>query len=78
MDVNLHRDARPDERRYCNITQTTASSSHPIPLHTIQPTLRDHFPALDRRTPSGDARVVYLDGPAGSQVPQSVIDAVSH
>jgi cysteine desulfurase family protein (TIGR01976 family) len=33
-------------------------------------TVRDHFPALRR-----DA--VFFDGPAGSQVPQSVIDAIS-
>ena len=32
--------------------------------------VRDQFPALRR-----DA--VFLDGPAGSQVPQSVIDAIS-
>ncbi|QDU35841.1 putative cysteine desulfurase [Maioricimonas rarisocia] len=37
--------------------------------------LRTHFPALDR-THNGQP-VAYFDGPAGSQVPQSVIDAVA-
>ncbi len=36
---------------------------------------RQQFPALERRLL--DQAVVYLDGPAGSQVPQRVIDAVS-
>jgi cysteine desulfurase family protein (TIGR01976 family) len=36
---------------------------------------RDRFPALDREI--GGRRVVYFDGPAGSQVPQSVADAVA-
>jgi cysteine desulfurase family protein (TIGR01976 family) len=36
---------------------------------------RRDFPALERR--QGDLPVAYLDGPAGTQVPQSVIDAVS-
>lgn len=36
--------------------------------------LRQQFPALARR--QGDQTVVYLDGPAGSQVPQTVIDAI--
>lgn len=35
---------------------------------------RSRFPALARRM--NDRPVVYFDGPAGSQVPQSVIDAV--
>jgi len=37
---------------------------------------RRQFPALSRRI--GDRAAAYLDGPAGSQVPQRVIDAVSH
>ena len=36
--------------------------------------LRDTFPALSRPGPSGP--VAYFDGPAGTQVPQTVIDAV--
>ena len=42
----------------------------------LRPKLRAQFPAL-RRTHAGRP-VVYLDGPAGSQVPQSVIDAISN
>jgi cysteine desulfurase family protein (TIGR01976 family) len=37
---------------------------------------RRQFPALSRRT--GDIPVVFFDGPGGTQVPQRVIDAVSH
>lgn len=36
---------------------------------------RQQFPALARR--AGDRPVVYFDGPAGSQTPQRVIDAVA-
>ncbi|MCA9089843.1 MAG: cysteine desulfurase-like protein [Planctomycetaceae bacterium] len=38
--------------------------------------IRQQFPAFDRH--EGDHPVAYFDGPAGSQVPQSVIDAVGH
>ncbi len=37
---------------------------------------RAQFPALTRE--QGDRPVVFFDGPAGSQTPQRVIDAVSH
>jgi cysteine desulfurase family protein (TIGR01976 family) len=37
---------------------------------------RRQFPALSRRV--GDQPAVYLDGPAGTQVPQRVIDAISN
>ena len=37
--------------------------------------LRAKFPALTRATPHGDP-VIYFDGPAGSQVPVEVADAV--
>ena len=37
---------------------------------------RRQYPALTRRI--GDAPAVYLDGPAGTQVPQRVIDAISN
>jgi cysteine desulfurase family protein (TIGR01976 family) len=36
---------------------------------------RDQFPSLKRRL--GDREIIYLDGPAGVQVPQYVIDAIS-
>ena len=38
--------------------------------------IRSQFPALQRKI-DGQA-AVYFDGPAGTQVPQRVIDAVSH
>lgn len=38
--------------------------------------IRDQFPALRRM--HGGRPAVYFDGPAGTQVPQRVIDAVSH
>jgi cysteine desulfurase family protein (TIGR01976 family) len=37
--------------------------------------VRSRFPALERM--EGGRRVAYLDGPGGTQVPQSVIDALS-
>ena len=37
---------------------------------------RNQFPALSRKI--GDLPAVYFDGPAGSQVPQSVVDAVGN
>lgn len=37
---------------------------------------RRQFPALSRRV--GDKPAAFLDGPGGTQVPQRVIDAVSH
>ncbi|MGI8980295.1 MAG: cysteine desulfurase-like protein [Pirellulaceae bacterium] len=45
-------------------------------LAQLVPDLRAQFPALARR--DGDKPAVFLDGPAGTQVPQSVIDAMSH
>ena len=51
-----------------------------IPTANLTPeivqNIRRQFPALSREL--NDRRVVFLDGPAGSQVPQRVIDAVSH
>src|SRR4249920_2656261 len=38
--------------------------------------VRRAFPAL-RRT-HGDSQAVFFDGPAGSQVPKTVIDAIGH
>ncbi|MBC7855805.1 MAG: cysteine desulfurase-like protein [Pirellulaceae bacterium] len=46
------------------------------PSEQIVPSLRAQFPALARR--EGDQPAVFLDGPAGTQVPQSIIDAMSH
>jgi len=37
--------------------------------------LRDQFPALSRRV--GDRPAVFFDGPAGTQVPQRVIEAIA-
>ena len=37
---------------------------------------RQQFPALARQ--QNGQQVVFFDGPAGTQVPQSVIDAMSH
>ena len=42
----------------------------------IVPELRAAFPSLARLDPLSNLPVVYLDGPAGSQVPQVVMDAV--
>ena len=39
--------------------------------------VREQFPALGKQMPDG-VPVVFFDGPAGSQVPRSVVDAVSH
>ncbi len=52
-------------------TQATAS------FLQIHPALRQQFPAFLRRSPHDGLPVIYLDGPAGSQVPQLVIDAVA-
>ena len=38
--------------------------------------LREQFPALQRRLPDGQTPI-YFDNPAGTQVPQAVIDAVA-
>ena len=38
--------------------------------------IRGSFPSLSRKFDGREA--VYFDGPGGSQVPQSVADAVSH
>src|SRR5690554_6251075 len=49
-------------------------------MSTLTPDLvercRRQFPALSRRLQ--EQPVVYFDGPAGTQVPQRVIDAISH
>lgn len=43
-------------------------------LETLVPALRAQFPALSRRDAGREA--VFFDGPAGTQVPQCVIDAI--
>jgi len=43
-------------------------------LEDLVPDLRSQFPALARQM--HDQPVIYLDGPAGSQVPESVISAI--
>ncbi|MCE9527348.1 MAG: cysteine desulfurase-like protein [Planctomycetales bacterium] len=47
-----------------------------ISIEQLVPSLRSQFPALARR--EGGKPAVFLDGPAGTQVPQAVIDAMSH
>ena len=42
----------------------------------ITPNVRDQFPALQQRRDG--ITPIFLDGPAGTQVPQSVIDAMVH
>lgn len=39
--------------------------------------LRAAFPSLSRLHPLNNLPVIYLDGPAGSQVPQAVIEAIT-
>jgi cysteine desulfurase family protein (TIGR01976 family) len=46
-------------------------------FETIVPQLRNQFPSLSRVDPNTGKPVIYLDGPAGSQVPLAVIDAIS-
>lgn len=46
-----------------------------LPLEATLPELRAQFPALARRMPNGRP-LLFLDGPAGTQVPQAVIDAI--
>ena len=43
---------------------------------TLPASLRQHFPSLQRKV--NGSPLVFIDGPAGTQVPQSVIDAISH
>ena len=47
-------------------------------MYTLPPenNIREQFPALKRE--HGQNPAIFLDGPAGSQVPQTVADAVSH
>ncbi|MDP1564626.1 MAG: cysteine desulfurase-like protein [Pirellulaceae bacterium] len=45
-------------------------------LEALVPQLRSMFPALARRMPDGSP-ISFFDGPAGTQVPRMVIDAIS-
>src|SRR6266700_721010 len=49
----------------------------PPPAKDLPPveTIRSHFPALARQ--HGGKPVGYFDGPGGTQVPQSVVDAMA-
>ncbi|MEO1979572.1 MAG: cysteine desulfurase-like protein [Fuerstiella sp.] len=47
----------------------------PVPLHDHIDEIRSQFPALARQT--GGQPAAFFDGPAGTQVPLCVIDAVS-
>ena len=63
------------------MTQTIDPSATAQPLGTTGlrfdvEAVRSHFPSLARQV--GGRTVAYLDGPAGTQVPQACIDAVSH
>jgi len=42
---------------------------------TLPRDIRDHFPSLKRNV--NNLPIIFVDGPAGTQVPQSVIDAVT-
>ena len=53
------------------MTTTASSPARALPVEAI----RSRFPALDRR--HNGLPVAYFDGPGGTQVPQSVVDAVA-
>src|SRR3954470_5246145 len=50
-------------------------TTSPIPHAASLDAVRSLFPALQRR--HNGSPVAYFDGPGGTQVPQSVVDAVS-
>ena len=58
---------------FFQLTKFTPNFSLPM-LNTDQ--IRQQFPALQRTHQS--KHLTFLDGPAGTQVPQRVIDAISH
>jgi cysteine desulfurase family protein (TIGR01976 family) len=58
------------------VSQLNLTTIQSTQLADIVPELRSAFPSL-RRTHAGKP-IIYLDGPAGSQVPQSVVDAISN
>ncbi|MEZ6151561.1 MAG: cysteine desulfurase-like protein [Pirellulaceae bacterium] len=58
--------------------ETNPETDSAIPFASLVPELRSRFPSLARLSPDGSEPVVYLDGPAGSQVPRSVIEAIGN
>ena len=45
-------------------------------ISSLSPSVRNQFPSLLRK--ENGLPMIFIDGPAGTQVPQSVIDAISH
>lgn len=58
--------------------KTNPDADKAISFASLVPELRGRFPSLARLSPNGSEPVIYLDGPAGSQVPLSVIEAISN
>lgn len=67
--------SKPIERTP-NTVETDSSLSMTSSMSKIV-TLRNQFPSLSRIHHESGKQVAYLDGPAGSQVPLSVIEAIS-
>ncbi len=61
-----------------NSLETQLDADKATRFESLVPELRSRFPSLARLSPDGGAPVIYLDGPAGSQVPVSVIEAISN
>jgi len=57
-------------RNFHNFTSKAHSMSQ-----AIHPSVRQQFPSLQRKV--NDLPMIFIDGPAGTQVPQSVINAIS-
>ena len=57
---------------------TNPETDKGILFTSLVPELRGRFPSLARLSPNGSEPVIYLDGPAGSQVPLSVIEAIGN
>src|SRR5215212_8858844 len=53
------------------MTETARATERAAPVQEI----RAHFPALERA--QGGQAVAYFDGPGGTQVPRSVVEAVA-
>src|SRR5436190_9505804 len=85
MSGSARRNLRPlrDLARPC-YCKKTRYDGHKITIkltvpmfEKLVPSLRSQFPALRRRADGPAGEVVYFDGPAGTQVPQNVIDAMT-
>ena len=61
-----------------NSLETNFKMDQATRFASLVPELRGRFPSLERHVPAGDEPIIYLDGPAGSQVPRSVIEAISN